>query len=57
MHLKYCDGLLLTYRGLRGILGFHDDLLPDHVLFVRARGCVSYDTHLWPGEFPDLAVI
>jgi hypothetical protein len=56
-HLKFCDGLLLTWRGPRGILKFHDDLLPDHVLPVRAQGCVSYDTHFWPREFPDLAVI
>jgi len=27
------------------------------VLFVRTQGCVLYDTHLWPGEFPDLALL
>jgi len=39
------------------MLGFYDDLSPDHVLFVRTQGCVLYDTHLWPGEFPDLALL
>jgi len=26
-------------------------------LLVRTQGCVLYETHLWPGEFPDLALL
>jgi len=38
------------------ILSFDDDLLPVDVLSVHVQRCVSHDTHLWPEEFPDLAV-
>jgi len=31
-------------------------LLPDDVLSLRVQRCVLHEPHLWPEEFPDLAV-
>lgn len=45
---------LLTREISRGILGLHDDFLPDDDLLLHVQRCVLYATHLWPGEFPDL---
>jgi hypothetical protein len=31
--------------------------LPDDVLSLRVQRCVLHVAHLWPEEFPDLAVV